>query len=107
MLLRVFTDRLCVSSFRSEVLGDSPQRVLLAYLEVLLTDWEDTGMCLERAATILPQILNPRSTQHLLADLLRTKVRIQYIGNNVGNVCLFTHPVCVFFVRFHHMTMRE
>lgn len=58
----------------SEVLGLSPQPVLLTYLRVVLTEWEESKQSLERAAVILPQIHNHKLVQELLTSLLSTKV---------------------------------
>lgn len=58
----------------SEVLGNKPQSVLLAYLRVVLLEWEEPQEALERADMILSIIHNGQHAQELLASLLSSKV---------------------------------
>lgn len=73
------TSSIFLFSLLSEVLGLIPQSVLLTYLKVVLTEWEEPKESLERAAVILPQITNVKLIQELLSSLLSTIVSEQII----------------------------
>ena len=72
----------------SEVLGNKPQSVLLAYLRVVLMEWEEPQEALERANMILSIIHNRQHVQELLASLLSSKVNTACSSMRVQWKCL-------------------
>ena len=90
----------------SEVLGSSPQSVLLAYLRVVLTEWAESEAWLDRAASLLGLITNTQLIHELLASILSSKVqyvhfwaRIIYIVGHCHFLNSYAWILCTIFAQ--------
>ena len=62
--------------YTREMLNFDPQSVLVSYLRILLTEWEDAHIYQERAAAVIRQIQNRDVVHQMLVNLLINRVSL-------------------------------